>query len=83
MPYFAAYMFADASVKDMEGSGVAWVAHLADVPLMCVKVVTDIVDGDFPTEDEFLQNLSAAAESLKQSLPQVIKYVAGKPVTAL
>jgi 5'-methylthioadenosine nucleosidase len=73
----------DASVKDMEGAGVAWVAHLATVPLVCVKVVTDIVDGEHPTQDEFLQNLSAAAESLKHSLPRVISYVAGKPAHAL
>ena len=67
----------------MEGSGIAWVAHLAKVPLVCVKVVTDIVDGDVPTQDEFLQNLSAAAESLKDSLPKVVRYVAGKSITEL
>ena len=56
---------------------------MATVPLVCVKVVTDIVDGEHPTQDEFLQNLSAAAESLKHSLPRVISYVAGKPAHAL
>jgi 5'-methylthioadenosine nucleosidase len=64
-------------------AGIAWVAELAGVPLVCVKVVTDIVDGDIPTQDEFLQNLGAAAESLKESLPRVVKYVAGKRIAAL
>lgn len=63
--------------------GIAWVAHLAALPLVCVKVVTDIVDGDHPTQDEFLQNLSAAAESLKESLPKVVRYVAGKSTSDL
>jgi 5'-methylthioadenosine nucleosidase len=67
----------------MEGTGIAWVAALAQVPLVCVKVVTDIVDGDFPSQDEFLQNLSAAAESLRVSLPRVVRYIAGKPSGAL
>lgn len=71
-------MFADASVKDMEGGGIAWVAHLAGLPYFCVKVVTDIVDGDRPTHEEFLQNLGTAANSLRDALPKVVKFVAKK-----
>lgn len=73
----------DASVKDMEGAGLAWVAHLADLPYFCVKVVTDIVDGDRPTHEEFLQNLGTAAESLRGAMPRVVRFVAKRKVSDL
>jgi 5'-methylthioadenosine nucleosidase len=68
----------DASVKDMEGAGIAWVADLAKVPYFCVKVVTDIVDGDRPTQEEFLQNLGTAAQELRLAVPKIIRFLAGK-----
>jgi 5'-methylthioadenosine nucleosidase len=40
--------------------------------------VTDIVDGDKPTEEEFMENLHAASVKLQQVLPLVIDYVCGK-----
>jgi nucleoside phosphorylase len=40
----------NASVKDMEAAAIAYVAELAGVPFFGVKVVTDIVDGDRPTQ---------------------------------
>jgi 5'-methylthioadenosine nucleosidase len=65
----------DASVKDMEAAAIAWVAKLHDLPFLGVKVVTDIVDGDRPTQDEFLENLTTAAQKLQVSLPQIVEYV--------
>jgi 5'-methylthioadenosine nucleosidase len=44
----------NASVKDMEAAAIAYVAELAGVPFFGVKVVTDIVDGDRPTQVFFL-----------------------------
>ncbi|KAJ6897381.1 hypothetical protein NC651_023292 [Populus alba x Populus x berolinensis] len=44
----------DATVKDMEGAAVAYVADLLKVPAIFIKAVTDIVDGDKPTAEEFL-----------------------------
>jgi 5'-methylthioadenosine nucleosidase len=73
----------DASVKDMEGAGIAWVADLAQVPYFCVKVVTDIVDGEHPTHEEFLRNLQRAAEELKLSVPKIIRFAAGKKLSDL
>ena len=35
-----------ACVKEMEGAAIAYVAHLFDTPLLAVKAITDIVDGD-------------------------------------
>ena len=68
----------DASVKDMEAAAVAWASEIWDVPHFGVKVVTDIVDGDRPSSDEFLENLGMAAKSLQSALPKVIDYVCDK-----
>ena len=77
------YSVSDASVKDMEGAALAWVAELHGIPFFCVKVITDIVDGDRPTEDEFMENLHKAATSLQASMPKVINFVAGKTISDL
>jgi 5'-methylthioadenosine nucleosidase len=68
----------DASVKDMEAAAVAWSTHMFQKPYLGVKVVTDIVDGDRPTQDEFLENLATAAQKLQEALPQVIEHVCGR-----
>mmetsp|Transcript_2039 Transcript_2039/g.3190 ORF Transcript_2039/g.3190 Transcript_2039/m.3190 type:complete len:248 (-) Transcript_2039:609-1352(-) len=72
-----------AAVKEMEAAAVAWTAHLFGVPMLCIKSVTDIVDGDRATQHEFLENLSAAAASLQGTLPKVLEFIAGKPLSAL
>ena len=46
-----------AAVKEMEAAAVAWSADLFGVPAFCIKAVTDIVDGDRPAQEEFLENL--------------------------
>jgi len=73
----------DTSVKEMEGAAIAWAAHLFGTPLLALKSVTDIVDGDRPPHEEFLENLQLAANALKDALPGVLKFVAGKDVDDL
>jgi len=68
----------NASVKDMEAAAIAWSCQLTGTPHFGVKVVTDIVDGDKPTQEEFFENLGTAAKSLQESLPKVIEYVCGR-----
>lgn len=68
----------DASVKDMEAAAIAWSCELFDLPFLGLKVVTDIVDGDKPTQDEFLENLHTASKSLQEALPKVLDYICGK-----
>ena len=65
----------DASVKDMEAAAIAWVTSMNKVPYLGIKVVTDIVDGGIPTQEEFLENLGSAAKSLQSALPKVLDYV--------
>ncbi len=73
----------NASVKDMEAASIAWVMDLNNTPFFAIKVVTDIVDGDRPTEEEFLEHLSAASKSLQEKLPKVIEFVMGKRLSEL
>jgi 5'-methylthioadenosine nucleosidase len=72
-----------AAVKEMEAASIAWVAQLFGKPMFCVKAVTDIVDGDRPTNEEFLENLNLAAAHLQDILPKVLDFMAGKKVSEL
>lgn len=54
-----------AAIKEMEAAGIAWAAALHGTPLLALKAVTDIVDGDRPAQEEFLENLASAAKALQ------------------
>jgi 5'-methylthioadenosine nucleosidase len=62
----------------MEAASIAWVAEYSKTPFVCIKVVTDIVDGERPTHEEFLENLSTAAKSLQEVVPKIIDFMMGK-----
>lgn len=53
-----------ARLKDMEGSALAWVCRQHDIPLTCLKVVTDIFDLPHPAAEQFAANLAQAAKKL-------------------
>jgi 5'-methylthioadenosine nucleosidase len=59
-----------------QGAAVAYVADL-------LKAVTDIVDGEKPTAEEFLQNLAAVTAALDQAVTQVIDFINGKCLSEL
>lgn len=65
-----------ASVKEMEAAAIADVAQGCGVPFMALKVITDIVDGDRPTQDEFTENLGTAAASLQKAVPVALGFIA-------
>ncbi|CAH8274304.1 unnamed protein product [Arabidopsis lyrata] len=73
----------DATVKDMEGAAVAYVADIFKVPTILIKGVTDIVDGNRPTSEEFLENLAAVTAKLDESLTKVIEFISGKCLSDL
>ncbi|CAN0073144.1 unnamed protein product [Pylaiella littoralis] len=73
----------DARVKDMEAAAVAWACEQHGTPLFCIKVVTDLVDGGGVGEEEFLQNLKAASDSLQEAMPRVLDFVLARPLTSL
>lgn len=73
----------DAAVKEMEAAAIAWVAELSATPFFALKVVTDIVDGDLATQDEFMANLATAAAVLQEKLLKIIDFVAGRALADL
>ncbi|XP_047322716.1 5'-methylthioadenosine/S-adenosylhomocysteine nucleosidase-like [Impatiens glandulifera] len=73
----------DATLKDMEGAAIAYVADLLKVPAIFVKAVTDIVDGDKPTSEEFLQNLAAVTAALGEAVTRVVDFLSGKLLSQL
>ncbi|KAK8518704.1 hypothetical protein V6N13_018024 [Hibiscus sabdariffa] len=73
----------DATVKDMEGAAVAYVAGLLKIPAIFVKAVTDIVDGEKPTAEEFLQNLATVTAALDGAVAQIVDFISGKCLSDL
>ncbi|GAB2225234.1 hypothetical protein Droror1_Dr00006025 [Drosera rotundifolia] len=73
----------DATLKDMEGAAVAYVADLLKVPAIFVKAITDIVDGEKPTAEEFLQNLAAVTAALDEMISNIIEFINGKSLSEL
>lgn len=63
-------------IKEMEAAAVAWVARLHEVPLFCVKAVTDLMDSGIPTHEEFDQNLKLATENLQKGVKKIIDFLA-------
>jgi 5'-methylthioadenosine nucleosidase len=59
----------------MEAAAIAWVASMLKVPFLALKSVTDIVDGEHPTQDEFLRNLDAASRRIREKTIEVLKYL--------
>lgn len=73
----------DATVKDMEGAAVAYVADMFSTPAIFVKAVTDIVDGQKPTTEEFLMNLKAVTETLELAVVKLVDFINGKHISDL
>ena len=65
----------------LQAAAIAWVTGYAKVPFIAVKAVTDIVDGDRPTQEEFLENLHTAAQSLQEAVPKVLGAIADGVLT--
>lgn len=63
-------------VKDMEAAAFAWVASLHGTPFFSVKSVTDLMDSEKTTQEEFLENLHAASVALKDACFAIIDFIA-------
>jgi len=69
----------EGHVKEMEAAAIAWVASLLKVPFLALKSVTDIVDGEHPTHEEFLRNLDAASRRIREKTLDVLRYLSARP----
>ena len=45
--------------------------------------MTDIVDGEKPTAEEFLQNLVAVTAALDKAVTEVVDFISGKCISDL
>ena len=73
----------DASVKEMEAAAVAEACRMYKVPFAAVKAITDIVDGEHPTEVEFIQNLTKTVDRLKDAVYELLTEIDGKGLEEL
>lgn len=69
----------EGHAKEMEAAAIAWVASTLKVPFMALKSITDIVDGEHPTHEEFLRNLDAASRRIREKTIEVLKYLSAHP----
>ena len=77
----AAMSKGEAAVKDMEGAAVAAVCRLYGTPMLALKAVTDIVDGDKATEEEFLSNLHASSAALQAAVSETLSFLDGRSLS--
>ncbi|MCW7554844.1 hypothetical protein NX722_19930 [Endozoicomonas gorgoniicola] len=54
--------------KEMEAAAIAAVAKMYKTPLLAIKSVTDLVDDECTTAEQFLANLARASELLQQNV---------------
>lgn len=66
-----------------QGAAIAYVADLFKVPAIFLKAVTDIIDGDKPTTEEFLQNLAAVTAALDLAAARVVDFINGRSCSEL
>ncbi|KAF7126350.1 hypothetical protein RHSIM_Rhsim11G0186700 [Rhododendron simsii] len=66
-----------------KGAAVAYVADLLKVPVVFIKAVTNIVDGDKPTIVEYRQNLRAVTAALGLAVAEVVDFINGKCLSEL
>lgn len=64
-----------AVLKDMEAAAIGWVVDQFNTPALFLKSVTDIVDGEHPTEEEFFANLKVASDNLGKKLIELIEKI--------
>ncbi len=65
----------EGRAKDMEAAALAWVAEQHGVPFVAIKAITDLVDGEKPVHQAFLENLHIASERLAEKTLEVIEYI--------
>ena len=66
------------TVKEMEFAALHVAATQAGVPIIGVKVVTDIIDGEKPSSEEFVENLGKCAVVIDKVTRDVVEVLRDK-----
>ena len=61
--------------KDMEAAAVAWVCEQFNVPFTALKVLTDLVDSDESTAEQFIGNFETATKRLGEAMKDFIDVI--------
>ncbi|GAB4393435.1 MAG: hypothetical protein Tsb005_11690 [Gammaproteobacteria bacterium] len=72
-----------AHLKEMEAAAIAEVAALKNIPLMCLKAITDFIDAPETISHQFIKNLQLASMNLADKLQQITEFIASRPIEAL
>lgn len=62
----------DVHAKEMEVAALAWVCQLAGVPLLAIKSVTNLLDHDSRSEDQFRTHFPVAVAALARETERVL-----------
>lgn len=62
----------EVHAKEMEVAALAWVCQLAGVPLLAIKSVTNLLDHDASSEEQFAQNFPVAVDALARETWRVL-----------
>lgn len=62
----------DADIRDMEGGAIVQAAYAAELPVYCVKAISDVA-GSGSTTEQFLVNKDKALQNLKAALPAIFE----------
>lgn len=63
-----------ADIRDMEGAAVVQAAFATQLPVFCIKAISDVA-GSGSTTEQFLQNKDKALFNLKAVLPQIFENI--------
>lgn len=64
----------DADIRDMEGGAIVQAAYATELPVYCVKAISDVA-GSGSTTEQYLQNRDSALTNLKVLLPDIFEQL--------
>lgn len=64
-----------ADCKEMECAALAWICDLYQKPFLPIKAITDLVDHEHPTSEQFQKNLAKTCQALKEAVIRVLEEI--------
>jgi len=69
--------------KEMEAAAVAWICMLYKTPMFALKTITNILDEENNSEEEFSKNLQAASRSLNKDVLSLLHLIDNTSLTTI
>lgn len=74
---------ARSTLVDMEAAAIAWVAWEKKIPFLPIKGVSDLIDVEASSEQQFNANFKSVNSAVAVKTLEVIKHIAGKSLDEL